>query len=78
MYMYNVYTCNVLSLYRYYDIMCFLNACSSKSVQLRERTCAILIFQQFCSDCFVELLLNVHFAFILERDYIVNAVVQNQ
>jgi len=47
-----------------------------KSVQLSVRTCAILIFRQFCSDCFVELLLNVHFAFILERDWIAHAVVQ--
>jgi len=58
---------------RYYV---FLNACSLKSVQLRVRTCAILIFRQFCSECFVELLFNIHFAFILERDCIVHAVVQ--
>jgi len=36
----------------------FSNACTSKYVQLRVGTCAILIFRQFCSDCFVELLLN--------------------
>jgi len=47
-----------------------LNSCSSKSVQLRIRTCAILIFRQFCSDSFVDLLLNVDFAFILESDCI--------
>ena len=41
---------------------------------VRVRTCAILIFRQFCCDCFVELLLNVHFAFILERDCVVHAV----
>jgi len=76
MYMYHVYTCYTLSVYQYYNSMCFLNACSSKSVQLRVRTCAILVFRKFYCDCFVELLLNVHFAFILERDCIVHAVVQ--
>jgi len=76
MYMYHVYTCYTLSVYRYFNSMFFLNACSSKSVQLRVRTVAILIFRQFCFDCFVELLLNVHFAFILERDCIVHAFVQ--
>jgi len=45
-------------------------------ISRRGYTCAILILRQFCSDCFVELLLNVHFAFILEKDCIVHAVVQ--